>query len=806
MAGLLKNFVGGIINAASANINPYKVQASNADTYRGFQVINREEWLFLYKRPGCYECVLMMTVTSKCFSIFRIMMEAEALSQFNILAPKMVCLVTSSSSLNQEDVLQKVSDCIREHPTWTACHIAAYIGLYECFRHEIIRSAINTVCPATGLSPLMASVQGKQIQCIQELLMLGARIDVSDKYGLTVYHHAVLNNPSCLSMVASYDKEGVMNWLDGRGETPLLMACKKKLPEATEMLLHVCADPKISATSCLPVHAAVDAGDVRSLELICRNHPDQLGARDHKYGGTPLHWAKTKEVIEFLALAGCDMNSLSNTRDTALHVMISTQRLDCLMTMLCYGADCNMADKNAETPLHWAVQRDDVEFVRTFVVFGASVNLRNKNRHTSRHLAAVSKGKNKDLILYFLHVSGAKRCGVDVKGCLVGCVPEGTHNGIPDPVMRGLLRVDSVALFDEMLSAHVPTDATIVHKAGSVLDMVDAPSHIGDRVLCLDGGGIRGLVLIQMLMEIEAASGRPIKDCFDWIGGTSTGGILALGIARGFSLQYLKGVYFRLKDEVFKGRRPYSSEPFEAMLKREFGEEAVMTDIKHPKVLVTAVLADRNPAELHMFRTYRKHLKTPHRDDRDVKLVEVPDPEKQPIWLAARCSGAAPTYFRAYGKFLDGGLIANNPTLDVLTEIHEYNLGLKQNNEGHQVRPLGCVVSLGTGRVPQNVVQNVDVFRPEGLFDAAKAVMGVSSLGNLVIDQATVSEGRPVDRARAWCSMINVPFYRYSPQLSENVALDCHDNSKLINMMWESHCYMVANRHRIEELATMLNV
>lgn len=53
------------------------------------------------------------------------------------------------------------------------------------------------------------------------------------------------------------------------------------------------------------------------------------------------------------------------------------------------------------------------------------------------------------------------------------------------------------------------------------------------QVLCLDGGGIRGLVLIQMLMEIEAASGRPIKDCFDWIGGTSTGGILALGIARG---------------------------------------------------------------------------------------------------------------------------------------------------------------------------------------------------------------------------------------------------------------------------------
>lgn len=45
------------------------------------------------------------------------------------------------------------------------------------------------------------------------------------------------------------------------------------------------------------------------------------------------------------------------------------------------------------------------------------------------------------------------------------------------------------------------------------------------RLLSLDGGGIRGLILVVILMEIEKALGKPIVKCFDWIAGTSTGGI-----------------------------------------------------------------------------------------------------------------------------------------------------------------------------------------------------------------------------------------------------------------------------------------
>lgn len=51
----------------------------------------------------------------------------------------------------------------------------------------------------------------------------------------------------------------------------------------------------------------------------------------------------------------------------------------------------------------------------------------------------------------------------------------------------------------------------------------------GGRLLCLDGGGIRGLILVQMLLELETMFEVPIQQCFDWIAGTSTGGIIALG-------------------------------------------------------------------------------------------------------------------------------------------------------------------------------------------------------------------------------------------------------------------------------------
>ena len=57
-------------------------------------------------------------------------------------------------------------------------------------------------------------------------------------------------------------------------------------------------------------------------------------------------------------------------------------------------------------------------------------------------------------------------------------------------------------------------------------------SH-GSRILCLGGGAIRGLVQIEILREIERRTGKAITDLFDWIVGTSTGGVIALALVYG---------------------------------------------------------------------------------------------------------------------------------------------------------------------------------------------------------------------------------------------------------------------------------
>lgn len=93
-----------------------------------------------------------------------------------------------------------------------------------------------------------------------------------------------------------------------------------------------------------------------------------------KYGGTPLHWACSSEVVEDLISKDCDINIPNFDSRTALHVMVLRNRLECLVTLLSNNADCNIGDKDGNTPLHLAVQEGRESMVQALIVFGADMS------------------------------------------------------------------------------------------------------------------------------------------------------------------------------------------------------------------------------------------------------------------------------------------------------------------------------------------------------------------------------------------------------------------------------------------------
>ncbi|XP_021563774.1 85/88 kDa calcium-independent phospholipase A2 isoform X3 [Carlito syrichta] len=539
----------------------------------------------------------------------------------------------------------------------------------------------------------------------------------------------------------------------------------------------------------------------RCAEMIISMDSNQIHSKDPRYGASPLHWAKNAEMARMLLKRGCDVNSTSSTGNTALHVAVMRNRFDCVMALLTYGANAEARGEHGNTPLHLAMSKDNVEMVKALIVFGAEVDAPNDFGETPTSLASkISKLVTRRAFLTLLRTVGAEYHFSHFQG-----VPTEQGSASSHRPFFSLERAQAPPVSLNSLALQDLVHISRARKPAFILSSMRNETRTYDHLLCLDGGGVKGLVIIQLLIAIEKASGVATKDLFDWVAGTSTGGILALAILHSKSMAYMRGVYFRMKDEVFRGSRPYESGPLEEFLKREFGEHTKMTDVKKPKVMLTGTLSDRQPAELHLFRNYDapETVREP-RFNQNINLKPLTQPSDQLVWRAARSSGAAPTYFRPNGRFLDGGLLANNPTLDAMTEIHEYNQDMIRKGQGDKVKKLSIVVSLGTGKSPQVPVTCVDVFRPSNPWELAKTVFGAKELGKMVVDCCTDPDGRAVDRARAWCEMVDIQYFRLNPQLGTDIMLDEVSDTVLVNALWETEVYIYEHREEFRKLIQLL--
>uniref|UniRef100_A0A667WY68 phospholipase A2 n=1 Tax=Myripristis murdjan TaxID=586833 RepID=A0A667WY68_9TELE len=778
--GRLLDTVSSVSNLFS---NPYRVREVPLSDYGGGggRVRLKEEGrMVLYRNPPSqsWDCLLMCPETpTVALRLFQVASEEDAMNWFPQYALKLRPFYETLPL--KAETTQPIVDCLRNHPDWSSAHIAVDTGLRECLKHNYVQSQINAR-DASGQTPLHLACERGDTVCVKELLEESqARTDIRDRNGETPMHCAAKQDSAVIIQVLCSRLCAGVNELNSNGETPIHVACRLGRIEAVNALLGGGARCDIIGSRGYPIHAAMKYSEKSCAEAILIADPSQLQAEDAVYGGTPLHWSKTAEMCRMLLEHGCAVNFLSKTGESALHILTKKGRFEAAMVLLTHGANANLRGQDGNTALHLAMKMDHMDLIKALIVFGADVEIHNDLGETPGLIAArTSKGPNRKILLDML-------CSVGVQRCL----PPSPNSPPPSSA-----KATSPGIGNATVPLHPPT-----------LSSSPLFSALMDRLLCLDGGGIKGLVLIQMLIALEKEAGRPTRELFDWVSGTSTGGILALAIIHGKSMEYLRCLYFRMKEQVFKGSRPYESAPLEDFLKKEFGENTKMTDVRYPRVMVTSVLADRHPGELHIFRNYDPpsiHREPPYATTATFKPLTIP--QEQLVWRAARSSGAAPTYFRPMGRFLDGGLLANNPTLDAMTEIHQHNKALKTEGRAEEVQKLGIVVSLGTGKPPQVVVSSVDVFRPSNPLELAKSFVGAKELGKMLVDCCTDSDGCAVDRARSWCEMTDTIYHRLSPQLSQEVMLDEVSDAVLVDMLWETQMYLYEKREILQSLAKQL--
>ena len=218
------------------------------------------------------------------------------------------------------------------------------------------------------------------------------------------------------------------------------------------------------------------------------------------------------------------------------------------------------------------------------------------------------------------------------------------------------------------------------------------------RVLSIDGGGIRGIIPAMVIAHIEKLMGKPAHELFDLMVGTSTGGILALGLAHPgpgkpaqFSARRVVRLYEEHGGEIFEHslwrkvrtvggflEEAYSHEVLEAILGEYFADSS-LAECELPTMVTSYDIQNRRTVFLKSWHT--DHAKVLCRD-------------------AARATSAAPTYFEPKPLetgdesrvLIDGGIFMNSPSVSAYAEARKL----------FPDEPI-AVLSLGTGELTRSI-------------------------------------------------------------------------------------------------------
>ncbi len=343
------------------------------------------------------------------------------------------------------------------------------------------------------------------------------------------------------------------------------------------------------------------------------------------------------------------------------------------------------------------------------------------------------------------------------------------------------------------------------------------------KILAIDGGGIRGIIPALILAEIEKRTQKPIFSLFDLIAGTSSGGILALGLTKPqltsklsenlsvaqYSAEDLLQIFLEYGAEIFYEpffekilgpiediflQPKYSSDGREEIFRQYFGDTTLKNNLK--EVFVTSYdIEQRIPI---FFTNKPEKQQTESRNFRKLCAGFT-------LTDAALATSATPTYFaphriptshniNGFYTLVDGGLVANNPAN---LAILEAQINRQENKQVLNTEDI-LVVSLGAGSLksvyPYNEVKNW------GLLQWGRPLL------NIVLDGGSEVVAGELERLFESNNKETKSYYRFQTFLTGE--LEEIDNAKpenLRELQVIAHRLIGEKSKEIDELCSLLS-
>lgn len=268
------------------------------------------------------------------------------------------------------------------------------------------------------------------------------------------------------------------------------------------------------------------------------------------------------------------------------------------------------------------------------------------------------------------------------------------------------------------------------------------------KILSIDGGGIKGLYSSTILEHLEEKFGGCCSDYFDMLCGTSTGGLIALGISLKIPASEISKIYSEHGKEIFPKqnkligllrqaiwRGKYRDESLKRILGEIFGEK-VIGESNNLLCVPSYSFTDARP---WIFKF--DHKEGGLSRDNKARYVDV-----------ALATSAAPTYlplaeieYYDYKQFIDGGVWANNPSLIGLIEALTYFVGPGKEYDGIQILSISSLNN--TGGQPTGLKRNRSFIQwRDDLFETA--MIGQSNFTDYFLSKLHSLTGIPIEYVR----------------------------------------------------------